>query len=160
MNLLKKIFSIGTLAVTAVTFGASLAHASEADLIVPNLASGMFMGVDGRSLLIWGIGICILGFVFGIVQFTKIMNMPVHKSMKDISELIFQTCKTYLITQGKFLLVLELIVGIVMVAYFGGLRHLEAAKVIMILICSLIGIAGSYGVAWFGMLINTMANSR
>ncbi len=149
--------TLGMMAVMAI---ASSAFASEVDLIVPDLSSAAFMGVDGRTLLTWGIGVCILGFVFGIIQFSKIMNMPVHKSMKDISELIYETCKTYLVTQGKFLLILQLIIGIVMVAYFGGLRHMEVSKVVMILVCSLIGIAGSYSVAWFGMRINTMANSR
>jgi K(+)-stimulated pyrophosphate-energized sodium pump len=136
------------------------AFASEADLVVPDLASVMFLGVDGKTLLTYGIAICLFGFLFGLVQFISIMKMPVHKAMKDISELIYETCKTYLITQGKFLLILELLIGIVMIAYFGWLRHMEFAKVAMILVCSLIGIAGSYGVAWFGMRINTMANSR
>lgn len=140
--------------------GAGSAWASEADLVVPNLASVSFLGVNGHSLLLYGMVICIFGFLFGLVQFNSIKDMPVHKSMKDISELIYATCKTYLVNQGKFLLILELIIGVAMIAYFGGLRHLEAAKVTMILICSLIGIAGSYGVAWFGMRINTMANSR
>ncbi len=140
--------------------GLAPAWASEADLVVPNLASVSFLGIDGHSLLLYGMAICVFGFVFGLIQFVQIMNMPVHKAMKDISELIYATCKTYLITQGKFLLILELIVGIAMVAYFGGLRHMDAAKVIMILVCSLIGIGGSYAVAWFGMRINTMANSR
>ena len=80
--------------------------------------------------------------------------------MKDISELIYTTCKAYLVAQGKFLLMLEAIIGVVMVGYFGVLRHLDFGKVVLILVCSLIGIAGSYGVAWFGMRINTMANSR
>ena len=140
--------------------GLAPAWAGEADLIVPNLASVSFLGVDGKTLLLYGIIICVFGFLFGLVQFVSIMKMPVHKAMKDISELIYETCKTYLITQGKFLLVLEILVGLVMIAYFGWLRHMEFAKVAMILICSLIGIAGSYGVAWFGMRINTMANSR
>ncbi|MBF0479947.1 MAG: sodium-translocating pyrophosphatase [Candidatus Omnitrophica bacterium] len=136
------------------------AWAGEADLVIPNLASVSFMGVDGKSLLTYGILLCIFGFVFGLIQFVSIMKMPVHKSMKDISELIYATCKTYLITQGKFLLILEVLIGLVMVAYFGWLRQMGPVKVIMILICSMIGIAGSYGVAWFGMRINTMANSR
>jgi K(+)-stimulated pyrophosphate-energized sodium pump len=136
------------------------AWAGEADLVVPNLASVSFLGVNGHTLLTFGIAICVFGFLFGLVQFVDIMKMPVHKCMKDISELIYETCKTYLITQGKFLLILELLVGVVMIAYFGGLRHMDAVKVAMILGCSLIGIAGSYGVAWFGMRINTMANSR
>jgi len=126
--------------------GLTPAWAGEADLIVPNLASVSFLGVDGKTLLLYGIIICLFGLVFGVVQFISIMKMPVHKSMKDISELIYETCKTYLITQGKFLLVLEVLVGLVMIAYFGWLRHMEFAKVAMILICSLIGIAGSYGV--------------
>jgi K(+)-stimulated pyrophosphate-energized sodium pump len=140
--------------------GLAPAWAGEADLVVPNLASVSFMGVDGKTLLLYGMIICVFGFVFGLIQFVSIMKMPVHKAMKDISELIYETCKTYLITQGKFLLILEILVGLVMIAYFGWLRHMEFAKVAMILICSLIGIAGSYGVAWFGMRINTMANSR
>ncbi len=140
--------------------GLAPAWASEADLIVPNLASVSFLGIDGKTLLLYGIAICVFGFLFGLTQFISIMKMPVHKSMKDISELIYETCKTYLITQGRFLLILEVLIGIVMIAYFGWLRHMEAVKVVMILICSLIGIAGSYGVAWFGMRINTMANSR
>ena len=140
--------------------GLAPAWASEADLIVPNLASVSFLGLDGKTLLLYGMAICVFGFLFGLTQFVSIMKMPVHKSMKDISELIYETCKTYLITQGRFLLILEALIGIVMIAYFGWLRHMEAVKVVMILICSLIGIAGSYGVAWFGMRINTMANSR
>lgn len=140
--------------------GLAPAWAGEADLIVPDLASVSFLGIDGKTLLLYGIIICVFGLLFGLIQFISIMKMPVHKAMKDISELIYETCKTYLITQGKFLLVLEILVGLVMIAYFGWLRHMEFAKVAMILICSLIGIAGSYGVAWFGMRINTMANSR
>ncbi|MBF0484583.1 MAG: sodium-translocating pyrophosphatase [Candidatus Omnitrophica bacterium] len=137
-----------------------LAWAGEADLIIPDLKSVLFLGVDGKTLLSYGILICLFGFIFGFIQFISIMKMPVHKAMKDISELIYETCKTYLITQGKFLLILEVLIGLVMIAYFGWLRHFAANKVVMILICSLIGIAGSYGVAWFGMRINTMANSR
>ncbi|MBF0569924.1 MAG: sodium-translocating pyrophosphatase [Candidatus Omnitrophica bacterium] len=158
---MKRFFKLALLSpLVLMLAGVGAAWASEAELVVPNLASATFLGVDGKSLLTWGIGICLLGFVFGLVQFVKIMKMPVHQSMKDISELIYETCKTYLITQGKFLLVLEAIIGVVIVAYFGGLRHFEAFKVVMILICSLVGIAGSYGVAWFGMRINTFANSR
>ncbi len=152
---------VAVMAVVAWAVSATAAMASEAEMIVPDLASGIFLGgIDGKSLLTWGILICLGGFAFGIYQFSSVMKMPVHKSMKDISELIYETCKTYLITQGKFLLILEAIIAVVIVAYFGGLRHFEAVKVVMILICSLIGIAGSYGVAWFGMRINTMANSR
>jgi K(+)-stimulated pyrophosphate-energized sodium pump len=133
--------------------------AAESDLIMPNLSSVSFLNISGRHVLLYGIAICVFGLIFGLVQYSKIMNLPVHKSMKEVSELIYETCKTYLITQGKFLLILEVIIGAIMVAYFGWLRHMEAAKVAMILGCSLLGIAGSYTVAWFGMRINTRANS-
>ncbi len=134
--------------------------ASEADLIIPDLSSVHFFNTDGHSLLMGGMLICLFGFLFGLIQFLQIKNMPVHQSMKDISELIYETCKTYLITQGKFILMLEFLVGIIIAVYFGSLRHFEAGKVAIILVCSLIGIAGSYSVAWFGMRINTYANSR
>ncbi len=133
--------------------------AAESDLVMPQLSSVNFMNVDGRTVLLYGIFICLFGFVFGITQYVRIKRLPVHKAMKDVSELIYETCKTYLITQGKFLLILEAIIGFIMVAYFGWLRHFEAGKVAMILACSLLGIAGSYAVAWFGMRINTRANS-
>jgi len=135
------------------------AFADESDLVMPNLSSVSFVNVDGHSVLLWGMVICVFGLIFGLVQYSKIRSLPVHKSMKEVSELIYVTCKTYLITQGKFLLILEAIIGTIMVAYFGWLRHMEAAKVAMILACSLIGIAGSYTVAWFGMRVNTRANS-
>ena len=137
-----------------------LASASEADLILPNLHSVTFMGVDGWTLLAWGLLLCIGGFIFGFVQFTQIKKIKVHKSISDISELIYATCKTYLITQGKFIVVLEVLVGIIMAVYFGWLRNFSFNKVAIILVCSVIGIAGSYFVAWFGMRINTLANAR
>ncbi|HPS20639.1 MAG TPA: sodium-translocating pyrophosphatase [Candidatus Omnitrophota bacterium] len=137
-----------------------LAHAGEADLIIPQLSSVKFLNTDGHTILVWGMLVCILGVVFGILQFSQIKKLSVHKAMKDISELIYETCKTYLLIQGKFLIFLEIIVGLIIVAYFGWLRHFEFGKVAMILACSVIGIIGSYTVAWFGMRINTMANSR
>ena len=149
--------------VTAIFFCSFLGitHASEADLIIPDLTSVMFMNhINGKNLLLGGLLICIFGFLFGLIQFFRIKNMKVHSSMSEISELIYTTCKTYLITQGKFILVLEALVGVILVMYFGWLRHFEATKVAIILFCSLIGIAGSYSVAWFGMRINTFANSR
>jgi len=156
---MKRLLSLaGALALGAIF--SPLALASEANLIIPDLSSVQFLNTDGRTLLLFGMVICLFGFIFGFVQFKQIQNLPVHKAMKDISELIYETCKTYLITQGKFILILEFLVGIIMVAYFGWLLHFEAIKVVIILICSLIGIAGSYSVAWFGMRINTMANSR
>ena len=116
--------------------------------------------MGGRTLLMLGLGVCVLGLVFGLVIYSQLKNMPVHSAMREISELIYETCKTYLITQGKFILLLEVFIGIIMILYFGFLLHFEASRVLIILIFSLIGIAGSYGVAWFGIRINTFANSR
>ena len=107
-----------------------------------------------------GLLVCALGLVFGLVIYTQLKNMAVHSSMLAISELIYETCKTYLVTQGKFILLLEVFIGAVIALYFGVLQHFTAAKVIIILVFSLIGIAGSYGVAWFGIRVNTFANSR
>jgi K(+)-stimulated pyrophosphate-energized sodium pump len=132
----------------------------EANLVIPDLSQVQFFGMAGTSLLKAGIGICILGLIFGLVISTRLKNMPVHSSMLAISELIYETCKTYLITQGKFILLLEVFIGAVIALYFGVLQNFSAAKVIIILAFSLIGIAGSYGVAWFGIRVNTYANSR
>jgi len=109
---------------------------------------------------LYGLAVCLFGMVFGLIQYKAIHALPVHSAMKEISDLIYETCKTYLITQGKFILVLWVLVGAIIVAYFSGLNHLEPVKVVFILACSLLGIAGSYTVAWFGMRINTFANSR
>jgi K(+)-stimulated pyrophosphate-energized sodium pump len=132
----------------------------EASLVLPDLGLVDFHGISGRALLTSGLGVCLLGFVFGIVIFTQLRNLPVHRSMREISELIYETCKTYLITQGKFILILEAFIGVIMVFYFGVLQGFSAAKVLVILLFSLIGIGGSYGVAWFGIRVNTFANSR
>jgi K(+)-stimulated pyrophosphate-energized sodium pump len=142
-----------------------IARADESDLKLPDLGSVKFLGeggggIDGRTLLMAGMGICALGFVFGIAIFMQLNRMPVHRAMKEISELIYETCKTYLITQIKFILMLEVLIGAIMVVYFGVLRGFSPGKVALILFCSLVGIAGSSGVAWFGMRINTFANSR
>ena len=141
-------------------FAVSPAMAGESDLIIPDLSSVNFLGTNGHTLLLGGLAVCVFGLVFGLIQYNQIKNLPVHRSMKDISELIYATCRTYLITQGKFILILEVLVGVIMVLYFGWLRHFEIGKVAIILFCSLVGIAGSYSVAWFGMRINTFANSR
>ena len=132
----------------------------EANLILPDLGSVDFQGINGRTLLMGGLVVCVLGLMFGLTIFTRLKNLPVHRSMLEISELIYETCKTYLVTQGKFILILECFIGVIMVLYFGVLQHLAAVKVVIILIFSLIGIAGSYGVAWFGIRVNTFANSR
>ena len=132
----------------------------EANLRIPDLGQVHIGGVNGRTLLSLGLGVCVLGLVFGLVIFTQLKNLPVHASMREISELIYETCKTYLITQGKFILILEVFIGIIIVLYFGFLLHFEATRVLIILLFSLIGIAGSYCVAWFGIRVNTFANSR
>jgi K(+)-stimulated pyrophosphate-energized sodium pump len=133
----------------------------EINLVLPDLSQAKFFGgISGSSLLMWGLGVAALGLVFGLIIYQKLRNMPVHSSMKEISELIYETCKTYLLTQGKFLLILEVFIGAAIVFYFGFLQHLEAFKVVIILVFSLLGIAGSYSVAWFGIRVNTFANSR
>src|ERR1700743_3295791 len=107
-----------------------------------------------------GLGASLLGFVFGIAMYTHLRNLPVHESMLEISELIYETCKTYLITQGKFLAILEIFIGAVIVLYFGFLTDTKPVQVVIILAFSVLGILGSYGVAWFGIRVNTFANSR
>ncbi|MBN2338631.1 MAG: sodium-translocating pyrophosphatase [Acidobacteria bacterium] len=149
------------LAAEAQVEAAPVAHSGgEASLVLPDLGQVDFHGWNARTLLKVGLGVCVLGLLFGLVIFTQLRNLPVHKSMREISELIYETCKTYLVTQGKFILILEVFIGIIMVVYFGFLQHFAAEKVAIILIFSLIGIGGSYGVAWFGIRINTFANSR
>ena len=117
-------------------------------------------GPAGRTLLMGGLAICALGLLFGLITYVKLRDLPVHSSMRDVSELIWESCKTYLFTQGKFLLILEAFIGVIIVAYFGYFEQFEAIKVIVILLFSIIGIAGSYSVAWYGIRVNTFANSR
>ncbi len=136
------------------------AETGEAALVLPDLGQVTFAGVNGRTLLMFGLGVCVLGLLFGLVMLSQVKNLPVHRSMREISELIYETCKTYLITQGKFLLILEAFIGIIMAVYFGVLLKFELVRVVIILLFSLLGIGGSYGVAWFGIRINTFANSR
>jgi len=132
----------------------------EANLVLPDLSTVDFHGVNGHSLLMAGLLVCALGLGFGLLVFTQLKSLPVHSSMREVSELIYETCKTYLITQGKFILILEVFIGVIMIFYFGALIHFDPVRVLIILIFSLIGIAGSYGVAWFGIRVNTFANSR
>jgi K(+)-stimulated pyrophosphate-energized sodium pump len=141
------------------------AFAGDADLIVPDLNGTAaqpitFMGIGGRTLLMGGLGVCALGLLFGLITYTRLRNLPVHKSMAEVSHIIWETCKTYLLTQGKFLMILEIFIGIVIVFYFGYLQAKPVDQVLIILAFSLVGIAGSYGVAWFGIRVNTFANSR
>jgi K(+)-stimulated pyrophosphate-energized sodium pump len=132
----------------------------EANLKLPDLSQVSFLGINGHQLLLYGIVICVFGLLFGLMIFTRLKNMPVHRSMREISELIYETCKTYLVTQGKFLLLLEIFIAAVIILYFGVLLKFEAVRVAIIILFSLVGIAGSYGVAWFGIRVNTFANSR
>ncbi|HYI93793.1 MAG TPA: sodium-translocating pyrophosphatase [Bryobacteraceae bacterium] len=146
----------------AIPMLAQQPHAGgEANLVLPDLDQAVFFGdVGGRTLLMAGLFVCALGLAFGLGMYKHLRDLPVHASMLEISELIYETCKTYLITQGKFLLILELFIGVIMVFYFGYLQGFEAIKVATILFFSLVGIAGSFGVAWFGIRVNTFANSR
>ncbi len=132
----------------------------EANLVVPDLGSVSFNGIPGSTLLMLGLIVCAAGLLFGLVIYGQLKKMPVHKSMLEISELIYETCKTYLVTQGKFILILEIFIGLIILLYFGYLLAFEPMKVAIILAFSLVGIGGSYGVAWFGIRVNTFANSR
>jgi K(+)-stimulated pyrophosphate-energized sodium pump len=133
----------------------------EANLILPDLGQVTFLGgIDGHTLLYSGLIVSALGLLFGLVIYSQLKNMAVHPAMREISELIYETCKTYLIQQGKFLLILEAFIGVIIAIYFGFLQHFTVVKVATILLFSVIGIAGSYGVAWFGIRVNTFANSR
>jgi K(+)-stimulated pyrophosphate-energized sodium pump len=159
---------VGAAGCAAILLSASAASAhaapetagGEANLKLPDLSSVNFLGINGHKLLLFGILFCVFGLVFGLAIYTKLKNLPVHRAMREISELIYETCKTYLITQGKFLLLLEAFIAVVIVLYFGVLLHYEAARVIIILAFSMVGIMGSFGVAWFGIRVNTFANSR
>jgi K(+)-stimulated pyrophosphate-energized sodium pump len=134
--------------------------AGEASLKLPDLSSVTFLGIDGHKILLIGILFCFFGLMFGLAIYMQLKNLPVHRSMREISELIYETCKTYLITQGKFILILESFIAVIIILYFGVLLKFDIGRVIIILCFSLIGIAGSYGVAWFGIRVNTFANSR
>src|SRR3954464_3182179 len=139
--------------------------AGEANLQLPDLSSQQFMGgIDGHKLLLFGLIICVLGLLFGLVIFVQLKNMPVHRTMREVSELIYETCKTYLVTQGKFIAILWVFIAVVIGLYFGVLAptpgHPVTQTVLIVLGFSIVGILGSYGVAWFGIRINTYANSR
>jgi K(+)-stimulated pyrophosphate-energized sodium pump len=149
------------------------AHAGEANLVLPDLKSVNFLGnsISGYTLLLIGIAVCVAGMAFGLVIYRQLQALPVHRTMREVSELIYETCKTYLFTQGKFILVLWLFIAAIIVVYFGFLSENKAVlegveqwptwlRVSIILAFSLVGIAGSYAVAWFGIRINTFANSR
>jgi len=157
--------ALAVLLLSATTLLAAPGEAGgEANLRLPDLSSVSFLGIDGHKLLLFGILICIFGLIFGMTIFFRIKNLPVHRAMKEISELIYETCKTYLITQGKFLLFLWVFIAIIIVLYFGVLAPVPGKSVMttlpIILFFSLVGMGGSYAVAWFGIRVNTFANSR
>lgn len=139
------------------------ANASEADIKIPDLKDVKFAGLGGASghaLMMLGIVVCAVGALFGIVQYFQTKSLPVHECMGKVSQSIYETCKTYLLTQGKLLAILWVLIGGCMVVYFGMLQHNTAGHVLVILLASILGILGSYGVAWFGIKINTISNSR
>ncbi len=144
------------------TYAQSAEEGGEAHLPLPDLRQATFFGgaIDGRTLVSLGLIVVALGLLFGMVIYRQLKNLPVHRAMLEISELIYETCKTYLATQIRFLALLELFIAAVIVLYFGVLEHFTAGKVITILLFSVIGICGSCGVAWFGIRVNTFANSR
>ena len=159
--ILQAVLALLLLALVATPLGAQESGGGEANLVIPNLDSATFLGgIGGRSLLMVGLVVSALGFLFGLMIFTRLRNMPVHSSMREVSELIYETCKTYLATQGKFLILLEVFIAVIIVFYFGFLLNFEAYKVVIILLFSVVGIAGSFSVAAFGMRVNTFANSR
>ena len=136
----------------------------EANLKLPDLSSVNFLGVNGHALLTIGLLFCVGGLLFGLAIYVQLKNLPVHRTMREISELIYETCKTYLVTQGKFILLLWIFIAVIISLYFGYLAPVTGKPVAVtlpiILLFSLVGIAGSYGVAWFGIRVNTFANSR
>jgi len=132
----------------------------EANLKLPDFTQVKFLGVGGHHLLMFGILFCIFGLLFGLAKYSHLKNLPVHRSMAEVSQLIWETCKTYLIQQGKFLFLLWIFIAAIIVLYFGVLLKYDPGRVAMILLFSVVGICGSYGVAWFGIRVNTFANSR
>jgi K(+)-stimulated pyrophosphate-energized sodium pump len=132
----------------------AMALASEADLIIPELSASQ------NSILVAGIAVCVLGMIFGFYQFQKVKKLQAHQVMLDVAQTIYETCKTYLIQQGKFLAILFVFIGVCIAFYFGFLNQMEIGNVLFILMWTIIGILGSYSVAWYGIRMNTLANSR
>ena len=144
----------------AVTPIPAPAPGGEARLVLPDLGQARFMGLSGRTILTWGLLVCALGLLFGFITYSGLRDLPVHASMREVSEQIWETCKTYLFTQGKFLLALWALVAVIILVYFGYFDQMSAVKVATILAFSVLGILGSYSVAWYGIRVNTFANSR
>jgi K(+)-stimulated pyrophosphate-energized sodium pump len=156
-----KLWQLGAAAALAASFISS-ARASESDINIPDLNAVSFMGgsLSGSAVLMAGLVVCLGGMVFGWMQYLQTRNLPVHSSMSAVSNVIWETCKTYLAQQGKFLVVLWVLIAVCITYYFYGLSGQTAGHVVVILLASVLGILGSYGVAWFGIRINTVANSR
>ena len=152
-----KKFSLPAMLVALLTAGISPVMASEADLVVPSIKT---VSQTDYNLLLAGIGVAVAGLIFGLIMFMGIKKLDVHKAMAATGNTIFETCKTYLIQQGKFLLGLEIIIGLCIAFYFGYLQKMGLGEVLTILGWSVIGILGSYAVAWFGIRMNTLANAR
>jgi len=158
----RSIFSL-TLAIALLLLCmAPMAFAGEADIKLPDLSQVSFMAgsLSGMLILNLGLIVCVVGLIFGWMQYTQTKNLPAHQAMLDVSQTIWETCKTYVLQQGKFLAALWVLIGACMIYYFGVLSHMGAMEVVIILAASILGILGSYGVAWFGIRINTVANSR
>jgi K(+)-stimulated pyrophosphate-energized sodium pump len=151
---MKKLVLGGLISLPLALLQPVMALASEADLIIPNLSQ------DQNNLLLIGIAVCILGMLFGLYQFTKVRKFPAHQSMLDVANTIYETCKTYLVQQGKFLLMLFAFIAICIAFYFGFLQKTPVGGVLLILSWTVLGILGSYSVAWYGIRMNTLANSR
>ncbi len=151
---MKKLISVGLLGLFMVLLSPLLVFAGESNLAVPSLSQ------EQNNLLYYGLVICILGILFGLYQFKKVKNMPAHKSMLDVAGIIYETCKTYLRQQAKFLSALFVIIGVVSIFYFGVLSHIAAGGVVLILLWTVLGILGSSSVAMYGMRMNTLANAR
>src|SRR2546427_5345700 len=157
-------FGAAALVLALLTATSALAQEAggEANLKLPDLSQVKFLGgTDGHTLLLFGILFCLFGLAFGLTIYIRLKNLPVHRSMREISELIYETCKTYLTTQGKFLLLLWVFIAIVIVLYFGWLHPIPGKPipnaVLIILVFSLLGMAGSYSVAWVDIPVNTFA---
>ncbi|MBP8980184.1 MAG: sodium-translocating pyrophosphatase [Syntrophobacterales bacterium] len=156
------VFSLLTAVAVMLFLMVPMAFAGEADIKLPDLTQVSFMGgaLSGMLILNLGLAICVVGMIFGWMQYTQTKNLPAHQAMLDVSQTIWETCKTYVLQQGKFLTALWILIAICIVYYFGGLSHMPMGEIMVILVCSILGILGSYGVAWFGIRINTVANSR
>ena len=147
--MVESLFSLAMLSLTP-----AIAAASEANLKIPNLSQ------EQNNLLLLGILVCVLGMVFGFYQFVKVKRIRAHQSMLDVANIIYETCKTYLIQQGKLLCILFAFIGICIAFYYGFLQETPLSGVLLILAWTIIGILGSYTVAWYGIRMNTLANSR